>query len=93
MFERDLRRFRDSVRAGDYDVTKHALEEMDADGLSIPDLETCVLEGSIVERQLDRLTGERKHIIEGPASDGLALSNVAKRRATGRMTILTGFRS
>jgi hypothetical protein len=85
VFERELRRFRQAVRAEDFEIRDHALEEMEADGFSVLDLESCVLMGEIVERQRDRQTGEWKFIIEGPAVDGLGMIVVAKWIAMGRM--------
>ncbi len=39
-------------------MTTHADEEADEDGLSILDIESAILTGSIVNRQKDRETGE-----------------------------------
>jgi hypothetical protein len=50
VFDRELRRFREAVRIGEYVVTYHGLDEMEDDGLSVLDVESCVLTGSIVER-------------------------------------------
>ena len=45
---------REKLRSRQYVMTVHAEEEMDADGLSIFDIENAVLTGRIVERQVDR---------------------------------------
>lgn len=56
MFERTLGRFRSLIRAGEYLLSIHALEEMAEDDILTEDVENVILTGSIVERQLDRAT-------------------------------------
>jgi hypothetical protein len=46
-------------------MTIHAEEEMDNDALSIFDVEQVILNGTIIERQKDRNSGEWKYIIQG----------------------------
>jgi predicted metal-dependent HD superfamily phosphohydrolase len=48
-----LKRFREKIRRREYVMTIHAEEEMDADALTILDVEASVLTGRIVERQRD----------------------------------------
>jgi hypothetical protein len=50
-------------------MTLHAEEEMDEDGFSIVDVENAVLAGTIVGRQTDRRSRERKYLIEGRTAD------------------------
>lgn len=50
-------------------MTLHADEEMDADGLSIVDVENALLTGELVERQTDRQSRERKYLIQGLSAD------------------------
>ena len=56
-------------------------------------LESCVLSGSIVERQLDWLTGEWKFVIEGRSADARTIAVVVKDLGLGKMAILTVFRT
>lgn len=93
MFDRELRRFRQSIRVGSYVITHHGLDELEEDGLSVLDLESCVLTGSVVERQRDRRTGERKYVVAGHALDGRGVTVVAKWLAVGRMAVLTVYRT
>ena len=93
MFDRELRRFRESVRVSSYVITYHALDEMDEDGFSVLDLESCVLTGTVVERQQDRRTGERTYLIQGRALDGRVVTVVAKWLPVGRIAILTVYRT
>ena len=65
MFDRVLRRMRDLVRDGLYVMTVHGQEEMEADGLTLQDVEHVLLTGEIVERQRDQQTGEAKYLVEG----------------------------
>ncbi|WP_353740573.1 DUF4258 domain-containing protein [Desulfoferrobacter suflitae] len=45
---------REKIRTRQYVMTVHAEEEMDEDGLSIFDVERCILTGEIIARQKDR---------------------------------------
>ena len=54
MFDRVLRRMQALVRASEYVVTLHGHEEMEADGLTVYDVEHVILSGRIVERQRDQ---------------------------------------
>ena len=92
MFDRILRRMRELVRTSRYVATTHAVEEMEADGLTIFDVEHCILTGKIVEKQKDRHTGERKYLIEGRAVDGDQVVAVAKIGATDKLVIITVYR-
>lgn len=81
---------RDRIRTRRYVTTVHAEDEMDADGLSIFDVENAILTGRIVERQVDRPWGERKYLIRGRPLEGEdALVVVAKLGPTGKLVILT----
>jgi len=53
VFDSVLARMRELVRTSSYVVTTHAEEEMEADRLTVFDLEHCVLTGEIVETQRD----------------------------------------
>jgi uncharacterized DUF497 family protein len=92
MFEGVLRQFRQKVRTRRYVVTGHADEEMDEDGLSIFDVEGAVLTGTIIERQRDHQTGERKYVVRGEAVDGTIVGVVGKLSPTGRLVIITAYR-
>lgn len=92
MHDRHLRRFRAVIRADAYDLTLHAVKEMNEDALCILDLECCVLTGSIQERQRDRRTGEWKYVIHGWARDGRRIAVVVESLFTGKMAVLTVFR-
>ncbi len=81
---------RTKVRARQYVMTVHAEEEMDADGLSIFDVENAVLTGRIVRRQIDRPKGERKYLIRGrPLEGDDHVVVVAKMGPTGKVVFLT----
>lgn len=82
---------RDKIRAGDYVMTLHGDEELDADDLSVFDVERCVLTGKIIERQKDRQTGEIKYRILGSMVSGNLMEVVAKLGPTGRLFIITAY--
>ncbi len=90
MFDRVLKEMCGKVRAGQYVMTLHAEEEMDVDGLSVYDVESAVLTGKIVERQIDRPGGERKYVIRGrPAEGNDTVVVVVKPGPTGKVVFLT----
>lgn len=53
MFSRILKRMREKVRRGEYVMTTHTDEEADEDDLSLFDVESTILTGTIFERQRD----------------------------------------
>lgn len=89
MFDRTLRRMHELVRTSRYVMTIHAVEEMEADGLTLFDVEHCILSGKIVERQKDRKTDEWKYLVEGQTLADDKAVVVAKIAPTGKLVILT----
>ena len=90
MFDRILKKMRDKVRVRAYVMTLHAEEEMDNDGLSIFDVESAILTGAILERQVDRVSREPKYLIRGRSLDGdEPIVVVAKLGRTDQVVILT----
>ncbi len=73
-------------------MTVHAEEEMEADDLTIFDVESAVLSGRVVERQRDRGTREAKYLVRGRGLDDEAVVVVAKVSPTGKMVIVTAYR-
>jgi len=88
-FDRMLRRMRDLVRASEYVLTVHGADEIEADGLSVFDVEHCILTGRIVKRQRDRVTGEWKYLVEGRTLRGTRATVVAKIGPTGKLVLIT----
>ncbi len=72
-------------------MTLHAEEEMDDDGLTIFDIENCLLTGEITEYQRDRETGERKYLVRGKSFKGDETIVVTKLSITGNVVIITVF--
>ena len=63
---------------------------MDEDGLSIFDVENCLLSGEIFERQKDRAAAEWKYLVRGGTLDENAqMVVVAKLGPTGKLVIIT----
>lgn len=89
MFERMLLRMQALVRRSEYVLTLHGHEEMEADGLTVFDLEHVILTGRIVERQRDQRTKEWKYLVEGEKVEGDAAVVVGKIGPTGKLVILT----
>lgn len=75
-----------------YIMTLHGEEEMDADNLTIYDVENCILAGRIIERQQDAITAEWKYRIEGKALDDGKMETIAKLSPTGKLVIITTYR-
>ena len=86
MFPRILKRLRELVRIKQYVMTLHAEEEMDEDGLSIFDVENCLLSGEALERQKDQW----KYLVRGGTLDeSKQIVVVAKLGPTGKLVIIT----
>ena len=91
-FENVLLRMRRLIRDRSYVLTIHADEEMDADGLTISDVEAVFLRGQIVERQRDRMSGERKYRLRGTTGDGGMAEVIARIGPTGKVVVITVYR-
>jgi hypothetical protein len=87
--ERVLRRIQANVRAGEFDVTRHAEDETCKDGFTVYDIEMGILSGMVMERQKDKNTGERKYRIRGDTDSGRQIEVVAKLSPLGRVIVIT----
>jgi hypothetical protein len=67
MCDAELKRVRELIRTRRYVMTLHAEEEMDADDLTIFDIESVILTGQLTERQRDRQPDEWKNLVSGQA--------------------------
>ena len=92
MYDAELKRMRELIRLRLYVMTLHAEEEMDADALTIFDVEHVILTGAIVERQKDRASEEWKYLVSGESIAGDKATVVAKVGPTGKLVIITVFR-
>ncbi len=89
MFDRILNRIRRLVLQRQYVVTLHADDELNADNLTVYDLERIVLTGEIVERQKDRELFESKYRIRGKTIDGSLAETIVKIAITEKIVFLT----
>jgi hypothetical protein len=89
MYERVLKLFRERIRAGRFVVTLHAVEELEADHLSIYDVEQAILTGQITHRQRDENTGEWKYVVSGRTVSHDEVVVVAKLSSTDKLVIIT----
>lgn len=90
MPSRTLAKIRDRVRSRQYVMTLHAEEQMAEDGFGIFDVENALLTGSIVGRQTDRQSKERKYLIRGRSADDTTdLVVVVKFGSTDVLVIMT----
>ena len=89
MYPRILRRMRRLVLEEQYVLTVHADDEMNADGLTVYDVERIVLNGRIVERQRNTATPEPKYRIRGRDLDGSAAEVIVKISVTGKLVFIT----
>jgi len=92
MFEGIMERCRRCVRARRYVVTLHAVDEMEADGFSILDLEAGILKGTILEAQRDRETHERKYRVRGSTGSGRPIEQIVKFSFRGTLVIITVYK-
>ncbi|MDL2717234.1 MAG: DUF4258 domain-containing protein [Acidobacteriota bacterium] len=91
MARRILERIRELIRAGEYGLTIHALEELEHDGLAGEDLERILLSGRIVERQRDADTGHYKYLVLGQCRSETPAYAVVKFADPKRVLVLTVF--
>jgi hypothetical protein len=89
VFDRVLRRLQALVRAGAYVMTLHGHEEMEADGLTVYDVEHVIMTGRIVERQRDPHRKEWKYLVQGETLDGDRAMVVSKVGPTGKLVVVT----
>ncbi len=80
MPRRLLERIRYAILSGEYDLTRHAIDEMAEDGLGIFDVESAVLDGEITKTETDDPRGPRYTII------GLAEDRKTEVGVVGRFT-------
>jgi len=92
MYDRILKQMREKIRTRQYVMTIHAEEEMAEDNLSIFDVEHVVLTGSVIERQKDQDTDERKYLVEGETIAGNVAVVVGKISITGKLLIISVYR-
>lgn len=91
MFADKLKKFRDCVRERKIVVTQHAFEEMNDDDLMQFDVEYCILNGEIVERQWDNEWDEWKYVISGESSNGELMDVVLKIGHQEKSVIITTY--
>jgi len=80
MSQRLLERIRYAILRGEYDLTRHAIDEMAEDGLGIFDVESAILDGEITKTETDDPRGPRYTII------GLAEDQKTEVGVVGRFT-------
>lgn len=80
MSQRLLEQIRDAILNGEYDLTRHAIDEMAEDGLGIFDVESAILGGEITKTETDDPRGPRCTII------GLAEDQKTEVGVVGRFT-------
>ncbi len=90
--ERILQKMREKVRSRQYIMTLHAEEEMEDDGLSIFDIERCILTGKVIERQRDAAKAEWKYIVRGQTLSGEVVVTVGKMSPTDKLVFITVYR-
>ena len=92
MPRRVIDRIRDTVRVGNYDMTRHAVEELAEDDLGIFDVESAVLNGKIIKREKDDPRGI-KYVVKGVGTDRVTPIGVVGRfKETSAFLIITVYR-
>jgi ABC-type multidrug transport system ATPase subunit len=89
MGQLSIAQIRQLVRKLRYVVASHCSDELEDDNLTILDLESIVLTGTIKEIQRDRRTRESKYVIEGRTLEGFQTEVVAKFGLGGRLIFIT----
>jgi hypothetical protein len=81
----ELRR---KVAFGQFELTSHAVDEMEQDGFTIMDVKSAIYSGRIVATQR-REAEPRKYVVTGRAFDGRRLNLVCRLTPLGRLRIIT----
>jgi ribosomal protein L21E len=92
MSERVLIQLRSLIRKHHYIITSHALEEMSEDDILAEDIESAILTGKIIERQIDRATKERKYVLVGTDCSGESVHVVVKVGPMRKAVVITVYR-
>lgn len=86
---RILARIQDAIINGEYDLTRHAVDEMAEDDLGILDIESAILSGEIAKTEIDDPRGPRYTLV-GVAEDRKTEVGVVGRfTETGIYLIIT----
>jgi hypothetical protein len=80
MSQRLLEQIQDAILNGEYDLTRHAIDEMAEDGLGILDVESAILGGGITKTEREDPRGPRYTIV------GLAEDQKTEVGVVGRFT-------
>ncbi len=91
-FENILDLLQAAVEVGATIFTPHAQDEMNEDDLYIFDLEPCVLNGAIVEKQWDDAYDEWKYLVAGESTDGDDMMVVVKLDQKEQIVFITTYR-
>lgn len=92
MPRRTFDRIKAAIRAGGYDLTVHATEEMAEDELGILDVETSIVNGKIVKSEKDDPRGTR-YTTHGTGTDrAIRVGTVGRFTETGRYLIITVYK-
>jgi len=89
VYYRILERMRECVLVDNYTMTQHATEEAWEDNVLMTSIERTILTGEIVERQIDRRTGEIKYVLRSPEFSLNPLELVVKFGPVGELFIIT----
>jgi len=89
MSRRLLETIRDAIIRGDYDLTRHAVDEMAEDNLSLLDVECAVLDGEIVKTETDDPRGPRYTIVGLAENKRTEVGMVSRFTETGIYLIIT----
>lgn len=92
MHEKILHKMRDLVRRGNLIITVHGRKEMYNDSLLAGDVEHCILNGSIIERQWDEDFVEYKYIIEGETTYADEFIHVVAKLGSNDTVVITVYR-
>ena len=89
LYPRILRRIQKLVKEKKYIMTEHAAEEMEADDLTIFDVESAILTGKFTDRQRDSETREWKYVISGQSVAEDPVGVISKLTITDKVVIIT----
>ena len=88
MPRRGIRAIRARIRTKHYELTGHAEEEREEDGLAMADLQEAMLTGKVERVLTDDPRGHR-YVVRGTAQDSREIEVVCRFLASGKLRIIT----
>jgi hypothetical protein len=86
-----MERIRQAILSGEYDLTRHAIDEMAEDNLTILDLEAAILNGRIAKIETSDPRGTRYTVVGLSADKNTEVGTTGRFTETGTYLVITAY--